>query len=123
GGSTWTDISIDANGNGPHVDYHAMALDSQGRLVIGSDGGVWVYDTTATTPVWNDINGNLAITTFNGIAVDPSDPTRAFGGSQDNGTEMFVRDQGWGKQGWEHVDDGDGGLVQIDPKNPNNVYH
>src|SRR5437879_6024352 len=95
-----------------------MAIDSQGRLVVGNDGGVWVYDTTASPPVWNDINGNLAITTFNGIAVDPSDPTRAFGGSQDNGTEMFS-----GNQGWTWVDSGDGGLVHIDPKNPNNVYH
>src|SRR5262249_39611800 len=42
----------------------------------------------------------------------------AFGGSQDNGTVMFS-----GNQGWTFVDFGDGGLVHIDPVNPNNVYH
>jgi autotransporter-associated beta strand protein len=115
GGATWTDISV-AAGNGPHVDDHGMALDALGRVILGNDGGVWRWDNGAGS--WTDINGNLAITTFNGIAQNPTDPTIAFGGSQDNGTERFG-----GSQAWTFVDNGDGGLVHVDPNNPNNVYH
>jgi large repetitive protein len=125
GGATWVDISIDANGNGPHTDGHAMALDSQGRLIYGNDGGVWRYELTAdpndapTAGFWSNLNGGgMAITTFNGIASHPTNPDIILGGSQDNGTEIFT-----GSQAWLHVDDGDGGQVRFDPNNPNIAYH
>jgi autotransporter-associated beta strand protein len=118
GGGTWSDISVDFNGNGPHTDHHGMAIDAKGRLIDGNDGGVWLYDPTASTPVWSDLNGNLAITTLNGITTHPSNLNVAFGASQDNGTEMFS-----GNQGWTFVDFGDGGIVEIDQQNPNIVYH
>jgi autotransporter-associated beta strand protein len=116
GGITWTDISIDAAGNGPHADEHAMAIAANGDLSLGNDGGVWRFDPT--TSLWSDINGTLAITTFNGLDVHPGDFTIAYGASQDNGTEKFG-----GNLAWTHVDDGDGGVVAVDPSNPNIVYH
>lgn len=116
GGTAWTDISVDAAGNGPHVDHHGMAVDTLGRLIDGNDGGVWIFDRTSSA--WTNANGNLAVTTFNGIATHPTDATIAFGGSQDNGTEMFSD-----SLGWTHVDGGDGGLVKMDQNNPNNIYH
>jgi len=125
GGTTWVDISIDSNGNGPHTDHHAVAFDSQGRIVVGNDGGVWRYTFTPDpndppfAGTWANINGGgLAITTFNGISQHPTNADVILGGSQDNGTEKYT-----GTQPWTHVDPGDGGEVYFDPIDPNNAYH
>src|SRR5207249_4059347 len=115
GGASWIDIAIGANGNGPHVDAHAMAFDGNGKLLFGNDGGLWRLDNAIPGAVqWTDLNGNLAITQLNGIASHPTNPSILFGGSQDNGTESFT-----GNPAWTLVEAGDGGLVKIDQKNPN----
>ena len=48
-----------------------------GRVVMGTDGGVWLYnaDTTGAPvkPTWTDINGNLQITTEDGVSTSPTD--------------------------------------------------
>src|SRR5262249_2964314 len=116
GGATWTSIASDIYGQGPRSRHIALATDSQGRLLDGSAGGLWRFDPVAFT--WTDLNGNLAITTFNGIASHPTNPDILLGGSEDNGTELFT-----GGQAWSWVDGGDGGQVQIDPVNPNFAYH
>ena len=117
GGASWIDISVDANGNGPHSDEHAAIIDSQGRLLVGNDGGIWRWDPSKA--LWTNLNGGgLAITTFNGITTSPINPDFVLGGSQDNGTEKFT-----GDQAWEHVDDGDGGIVRFDLNDPNIAYH
>src|SRR5581483_10458009 len=68
---------------------------------------------------WTDLNGNgLTLTTFKGLDVSPTDPNFAIGASQDNGTEVYNN-----SLQWNETDGGDGGTVQIDQLNPNNVYH
>ncbi len=120
------------SGNGPHQAFHAMALDSQNRLVVGTDGGVWRYDPVAG--LWSDLNGNLdnvngtnlplnlaggnlAITQFNSVSVATSTPALALGGAQSNGV-----DQSSGNPVWTQTLSGDGGPVVIDPKNPTIAY-
>jgi hypothetical protein len=118
GGANWTDISNTPNGtNGPHADNHGIGFDANGKLLVGTDGGIWRLD--AQSPVtWTDLNGNLATIQFTGIALDPTNPAIAIGGSQDNGTEKFT-----GNLGWSLSQFGDGGFVQIDQSNPNTMYH
>jgi autotransporter-associated beta strand protein len=116
GGATWTDITVDSAGKGPHTDEHASAIDNNGILYMGGDGGIFRLETNAGN-LWTDINSNLATITFNGIAVDPSNPDRYLGGSQDNGVEMFNAGQAW-----QWVDFGDGGLVRIDQNDPTQAY-
>jgi photosystem II stability/assembly factor-like uncharacterized protein len=117
GGTTWSDISAGFNGHGPHPDHHGIGFDAAGRLLDGNDGGIWRLDNSS--PVrWSDLNGNLQITQFVGIALHPSNPNMAYGGSQDNGTEEFV-----GSLPWELTAGGDGGFVRIDFNNPQTVYH
>ncbi len=116
GGVTWVDISGDSNGNGPHVDCHAFAFTANGTLIIGNDGGVWSTSNRGGT--WVNLNTNLSITQFTGIAVDPNDPNKIWGGTQDNGTNRTV-----GSTTWQHMVDGDGGQTRIDPTNPNIIYH
>jgi photosystem II stability/assembly factor-like uncharacterized protein len=129
GGSTWTPLtgsgSLQGTANGPHADHHGIAFDANGKLLVGTDGGLWRLDNPDPANLhWTDLNGNLQITTFNGIALDPihpinpGDPAIAFGGSQDTGTERFL-----GSTSWNLVAEGDGGFVRIDPSDPQTVYH
>jgi photosystem II stability/assembly factor-like uncharacterized protein len=100
----------------PHVDHHAMAFDAVGRFLDGNDGGIW--RTADRGANWTDLNANLNLTQFVGVAVDPANRNLIYGGSQDNGTEKST-----GSTLWNHVAAGDGGFVRIDPSNPNTVYH
>jgi autotransporter-associated beta strand protein len=121
GGANWKDVSLDLSGRGEHASVHALAKDSSGRVVAGTDGGVWRLDPA--TGAWNDINGDLAVTQFNSIAGDPIDSVGAFGGARFNGTEQFSNGLDWSLS-----DNNDGGEVAISPTvNPANakniVYH
>src|SRR5262249_33886770 len=93
GGTTWTDLSVDGFGNGPHTSLHALARDSSNRILVGGDGGIYRVD--AGSGVWTDINGTLAVTQFNSVAGDPTDSVGAFGGSRANGTEKFPDSPAW----------------------------
>lgn len=119
GGNTWTDISTTTpNKSGPHTDHHAIAFDAKGKLLDGNDGGIWLLEgSDPKNASWTDLNGNLNTITFTGIALDPSDPNIAYGGSQDNGTEKFT-----GSLGWTAFTGYDGGFVRVDPTNPSTVY-
>lgn len=113
-GKTWTDISV-VNGFQPHTDNHAIAFDASGRMLAGSDGGIFRYDPAA--PGWTDLNGNLNTIQFTGVGLHPTDPTIVLGGSQDNGTELYNNDLLWNE-----VYGGDGGFAQISQSNPSVCY-
>jgi photosystem II stability/assembly factor-like uncharacterized protein len=119
GGNTWSDISTGvANKTGPHTDHHAIVFDTNGKLLDANDGGIWRLDNPDPKNIaWTDLNGNLNTITFTGIAVDPTNPSIAYGGSQDNGTEKFT-----GSLGWTQFGSNDGGFVRVDPTNPSTVY-
>jgi autotransporter-associated beta strand protein len=113
-GGAWTDISEDAASNGPHTGLHAMALDANGNLVVGSDGGVWRFANNT----WSDLNGNLAITELLSVATNPNNPNNAIGGALYVGTFQFA-----GTSNWKAVDGGNGDWVAYDPNNANIAYH
>ena len=119
GGTSWTDITIGADGNGVHPDHHAMTFDAAGKLLDGNDGGIWRLDNNALTAIhWTDLNTNLATLQIIGLALHPTDPNTAYAGMQDNGTNKFT-----GAVPWMQVRGGDGGFVRVDPSNPLTVYH
>jgi hypothetical protein len=119
GGASWKDIAGFGRTTGPHPDHHAIGFDAAGHLLDGNDGGIWrLRVATPSAPVWDDINGNLQITTFTNVALDPTNPNVAYGGSQDNGTEKFTDGLGW-----TLVRFGDGGFVRVDPSHPQTIYH
>jgi uncharacterized repeat protein (TIGR01451 family) len=119
-GTSWSDLSGNSNFNlAPHPDHHAIGFDANGKLLDGDDGGLFRLDTpTPGNYSWSDLNGNLQITQFTGIALHPTDPSIAYGGSQDNGTEKYT-----GSSQWNLVQFGDGGFVRVDFSNPQTVYH
>jgi hypothetical protein len=114
GGATWRDITFDGT-TGPHTDSHALAFDAAGRLLEGDDGGIFRLDPNGLR--WTDLNGNLQITQFYGVALDPANADVAYGGSQDNGTEVFHD-----ALGWNRVLAGDGGFPRVNPFAPATVY-
>jgi photosystem II stability/assembly factor-like uncharacterized protein len=118
----WTDISAGADGNGPHVDHHAGAYDAEGRFLDGNDGGIWRLDNPIPGFIrWSDLNGAngtaLSVTTFVGVAQDPTNINNVYGGSQDNGREQFS-----GSPAWNRIRGGDGGFYRIDPSIPTTQY-
>jgi photosystem II stability/assembly factor-like uncharacterized protein len=116
GGTTWVDASGITQNNGPHADHHAITFDANGKVLVGTDGGIWRLDDLSSVS-WSNLNGNLQITTFVGIALDPTNSQVAYGGSQDNGRERFN-----GDLPWTHIQDGDGGFIRVDASNPQTVY-
>jgi autotransporter-associated beta strand protein len=118
GGATWNDVSVDSNGTAPHSDQHALAVDGNGNVDIGGDGGVWQLNTAGGANTWTDINGNLATLTTNSVAVDPTNLSVIYTESQDNGGALTN-----GSKAWNNMAFGDGGLIRVNPLNPNILYH
>jgi photosystem II stability/assembly factor-like uncharacterized protein len=120
GGTTWHDIATDSAGNGPHSDAHAVAFDASSNLLEGDDGGVFRLNnpTNSSTQAWSDLNTNLQITQFYGIAADPTVNNVVYGGAQDNGTVKYTGSP----SGWTQIYGGDGGITRVDPANHNVIY-
>jgi len=115
GGQSWSAIATGET-QGPHRDHHALVFDGAGRLLDGNDGGVWrLDDPDALT--WTNLNTNLQITQFIGIALHPIDSNIAYGGNQDTGT---VRLQGTLQ--WQRLLRGDAGGGAVSTLDPNRVY-
>ena len=128
GGATWTQIAQDSNGTLLHVDQHAIAFGFSGAnvttLYVGNDGGVWSSPlAAASNPVsWTNLNSTLQLSQFYpGISMSPASPDVAFGGTQDNGTQIYNA-ASTGLQWIEAPACGDGGYTAIDPSNPSTVY-
>lgn len=127
GGKTWQDISLGTvdSGNGfptgqytLHPDDHAIVFDPNNPNVMytGNDGGV--FKTTDGGKTWSDLNPGLGDLQFQAISVGSNG--EIFGGTQDNGTELYTQQGG---TVWNNSDGGDGGLTAIDPTNANVAYH
>jgi len=72
------------SGQAVHQDTHVLvySVNQAGRFWVGTDGGLWRTDDGGST--YSNLNGNLNITQLYDVAIDPTDPTRVFGGAQDN---------------------------------------
>src|SRR2546426_63248 len=115
----------------PHVDQHAMAfvkLPSTGkvRLYLGNDGGLWrTDDAEAPTVSWQNLNqsspaaSGLTLTQFYpNVSVNPSNQNIAYGGAQDNGSQVFQGVPNW----MDNQQCGDGGQTAVDFQVPTSVY-
>ena len=135
GGVTFNDYSVGQDFIGPHTDLHALTFTADGgKLLDGNDGGVWRLENpnnpnpipvqsgdpnnNGSNILWTDLNSNLGTLQFTGIALHPTDPKTAYGGSQDNGTEKTT-----GDLPWIQVREGDGGFVRLDQSSPSTIYH
>jgi len=111
-GTSWSEI------NGMHVDHHALEYSRQNNnfVLAGNDGGAYVSQNGGTT--WSKFT-NLPITQFYNIEVDNSDPSRLYGGTQDNNT---IRTITGGANDWNSIWGGDGMHVRVDPNDNSFIY-
>jgi hypothetical protein len=115
GGVTYTDYTL-----GPlHVDQHAIWIDPSNpqRIYQGNDGGFFASDQGGLN--WLK-STDLPITQFYAGAIDPSNPLRLLGGTQDNNTLMTFGSHG--PSTWAPILGGDGFQCLVDPTNPNIIF-
>jgi hypothetical protein len=111
GGVTWIDVT-----GALHPDQHAIWIDpaAPAHILVGNDGGFyWTTTGASWTPT-----ADLPITQFYAGDVDPTNPARVFGGTQDNNTLMTST----GPASWFAILGGDGFWPLVDPVNPNVVF-
>jgi hypothetical protein len=103
-----------------------LVFDAAGKLLNGNDGGIWrLFDPQQDDPNeqdphllhWTNMNGNLGITQFIGFALHPTDQNRAYGGTQDTGTQRFH-----GHPQWRRVLRGDGATSAVSTAQPDRIY-
>lgn len=113
-GASW---SIQEIGGGIHPDHHYSAVHPTDPLTIyaGNDGGI--YKSSNGGQTWDDsINSGLCIAQFEFIDDHPHSGAPVFGGTQDNGTEMYRN-----SPVFYHADDGDGGCCLVNENDPKQV--
>jgi photosystem II stability/assembly factor-like uncharacterized protein len=111
GGGSWTRTLTNV-----HVDQHELRYDANSTLWIANDGGIFTSaDNSSGTPH----NTGLVTRQFYDIAVDPANPSRVYGGQQDNGTIM--RGDAGGTT-WTTFSGGDGFACAVNPALPAVVY-
>jgi len=119
-GLTWSSISQGNGASGSlHTDDHAYAFGVDGSVYDGNDGGVWRSSDRGAS--WTALNTNIAITQFQGVALDPSSGV-VLGGTQDNGTNLRSARLA-PPPAWFHADFGDGGMAVIDQSTPSRMFH
>lgn len=112
GGATFTPNGLNFT-SGLHVDTHAIAVAPSDPSIVyfGSDGGIYrTNDVQATPIVWIPLNNStFSATQFMSLAVHPIDPNYTIGGTQDNGTNIYLPNATWLR-----INGGDGGYTVID---------
>jgi hypothetical protein len=118
-GTTWTWTVISNHSGGAiHPDQHAVAFEPGNANMIygGCDGGLFRSPDRGNT--WVSCNNGLVISEFEYIAGNVGQSRWVIGGTQDNGTERWT-----GSSSFDHVADGDGGFVAVNPGDPTTVFH
>lgn len=76
------------DGSTVHSDSRALAFDASGRLIIGTDGGIYVRTSPQnSTGGWQTLNGNLSVFSPYAVAFDAVSRRMVVAG-QDNGSTI-----------------------------------
>lgn len=73
-----------------HADSRAMAFDSQGRLILTSDGGVYLRNNPQGSGAWQGLNGNLSVFEGYQVAFDSNSKLIVIA-AQDNGSSLQTK--------------------------------
>ena len=117
GGTSWTNVNgqtfFGGGTNRIHPDQHALAFRTDGKILIGDDGGVFLYDPTG--PTVTNLQGNLNISQFyfgfNEVG------GQVLGGTQDNSSALYT-----GSTAWTGIFSGDGGPSAITANHPATMF-
>lgn len=97
-----------------HADKHAIDLNADGEILLGTDGGMYKYDGIS----WSDIE-NIPNNMFYRTEFNPHEGNVYFGGMQDNGSSggnaSTINE-------WERIWGGDGFQMRFHPTNSGEYY-
>jgi photosystem II stability/assembly factor-like uncharacterized protein len=126
GGASYTNITGNFTISGgytptqsrSHPDQHHIYISpaNPNLLYIANDGGLWRSTDGAST--FQTLNSSLGLTMFTSLDLHPTDPTKTYGGTQDNGTQR----RSGASQGWKEFATGDGGQVIVDQIDPSIIF-
>ena len=100
-----------------HVDqqHFYISPSNPNLMYLANDGGL--NKSTDGGSTFQNLNATLSLTMFTSLDLHPTDRTRSYGGTQDNGTQRRTENLSW-----TEFQGGDGGQVVIDPVDPSIVY-
>lgn len=112
-GTVFNEVSVG------HVDQHALAFASNGWIISGNDGGLFISKNSGFSfNAINDSINDMQITQFVDMSVSKAGANTIVGGTQDNGVVYHTNASSkWATTG------GDGGGVLTDPYTTDNVYY
>lgn len=115
GGTTWTQKSywVGTTGQYVHADQQIIVWNSNNRVLVGSDGGVFLSNDGGES--YADRNVGLRIKQFYSVAVHPTTTDYFLAGAQDNGVHQLKEA---GLSSSVEVTGGDGAFVHIDQNQP-----
>jgi photosystem II stability/assembly factor-like uncharacterized protein len=119
GGTTLTPVTTTWGGSqAVHQDTHIVKYSrtQPGRYWVGGDGGLWRTDSSGFDFI--NMNSNLNLTQFYDIAIHPDDPSKVWGGAQDNSSSRRDGSQQWNTT----VVTGDGFMNLVDPADTSLVF-
>lgn len=118
GAWTWINISSQGPGSSIHPDQHVVAFgkESPPALYAGCDGGLFMSRDRGDS--WKHLNDGLVITQFEYLALSPANADWFIGGTQDNGTNLWLN-----SDTWQQVEGGDGGRCAVRQDQPTIVFH
>lgn len=113
-GKTWTeaDTGIGYLSGINHFDWVNMAFNANGDAIVTADQGVLQYQLKKKN--WTSLMGNLQVSQFYTITLDPNSADVAYAVGQDIFSEKFT-----GTTHWNVMEGGMGetGRIWVDPKN------
>jgi photosystem II stability/assembly factor-like uncharacterized protein len=118
-GKSWTqaDAGIGYLKGINHFDWVNLTFDANGDAVLTADQGVLRYDPGKKK--WTSLMGNLQVSEFYTIGLDPKTASVAYAVGQDIFCEKFA-----GQTEWNVMEGGIGetGKIIVDPKNSNQLF-
>jgi photosystem II stability/assembly factor-like uncharacterized protein len=105
-----------------HADKHAMVYTNTGKIIIGTDGGIYRSDVLTDNTngnTWTDIE-NIPCTQFYHVAHNPHNSTTYHGGAQDNGS---TTGNAANLTAWTRDYGGDGFQSRFHKTDPNIIYY
>jgi photosystem II stability/assembly factor-like uncharacterized protein len=117
GGSTWSKFVDPYNRAGKivpvHPDQHlgVVSTSAPDTIYFCTDGGL--YRSRDGGQTFENLNTTLTLAQFNGVALHPTNPDFAIGGTQDNGNLRYT-----GSPLWTDRTGGDGGFNLIESDSP-----